>query len=117
MDGMVVDGEISEVDPELAAHAQRALRATGHEMTVVTGGRRAGVSTAGRYDRVIATASVQRVLYPWIPQTRPGGRVITPWGNAYHNGAVLSLTVAEDSTAPRDLYRRIDRLPLVARRG
>lgn len=36
---------------------------------------------------------------PWIEQTRPGGRVVTPWGNAYHNGALLSLTVADDGTA------------------
>lgn len=88
-----------EIDPDLAAHSQRALRATGHDVTVVTGDGALGYPPRAPYDRVIVTASVQRVPYPWIAQTRPGGRVITPWGNAYHNGALLSLTVADDGTA------------------
>lgn len=88
-----------EIDPELAARAQRALHATGHDVTVVAGDGALGYPPRAPYDRVISTASVQRVPYSWIAQTRPGGRVITPWGNAYHNGALLSLTVADDGTA------------------
>lgn len=87
-----------EIDPELAVRARRALSAAGYEVTVVTGDGALGYSPQAPYDRVIATASVQRVPYPWIAQTRPGGRVITPWGNAYHNGALLSLTVSDDGT-------------------
>lgn len=88
-----------EIDPELAARARRSLRAAGHDVTVVTGDGALGYPPRAPYDRVIAAASVQRVPYPWIAQTRPGGRVISPWGNAYHNGALLSLTVADDGTA------------------
>ncbi|MGH4019262.1 MAG: methyltransferase domain-containing protein [Pseudonocardiaceae bacterium] len=88
-----------EVDPELAARARRALTATGYDVTTVTGDGAVGHPPRAPYDRIIATASVQRVPYPWIAQTRPGGRVITPWGNAYHNGALLSLSVADDGTA------------------
>ncbi len=88
-----------EVDPELAARARRSLTAAGHEVTVVTGDGAAGYPPRAPYDRIIATAAVQQVPYPWITQTRPGGRVVTPWGNAYHNGALLSLTAAGDGTA------------------
>jgi protein-L-isoaspartate(D-aspartate) O-methyltransferase len=88
-----------EIDPDLAARARRSLRATGHDVTVVTGDGALGYPPRAPYDRVIATVSVQRVPHPWIAQTRPGGRVISPWGNAYHNGALLSLTVMGDGTA------------------
>ncbi|MPZ66811.1 MAG: hypothetical protein GEU83_15325 [Pseudonocardiaceae bacterium] len=47
----------------------------------------------------MATASVQRVPYSWVAQTRPGGKILTPWGTAYHNGALISFTVAENGTA------------------
>lgn len=63
-----------EVDPELAARARRSLTAAGHEVTVVTGDGAAGYPPRAPYDRIIATAAVQQVPYPWIAQTRPGGR-------------------------------------------
>ncbi|MGH3985154.1 MAG: methyltransferase domain-containing protein [Pseudonocardiaceae bacterium] len=88
-----------EVDPELAIRARRALSAVGQDVAVVTGDGALGYPPRAPYDRVIATAAAQRVPYPWIEQTRPGGRVITPWGNAYHNGALLSLAVSDDGTA------------------
>lgn len=88
-----------EVDAGLAAQARQALRAAGYDLTVVTGDGALGYPPRAPYDRIIATAAVQRVPYPWVAQTRPGGRVITPWGNAYHNGALLSLAVSDDGTA------------------
>ena len=88
-----------EVDPGLAVRARQSLRAAGHDITVVTGDGALGYPPRAPYDRIIATVSVQRVPYPWIAQTRPGGRVLSPWGNAYHNGALLSLTVTGDGTA------------------
>ncbi len=89
-----------EVDPQIATRARTALADAGHgEVTVVTGDGAQGHPPGAPYDRVISTASVQRVPYPWVAQTRPGGRVVTPWGTAYYNGGLLSLTVAEDGTA------------------
>jgi protein-L-isoaspartate O-methyltransferase len=89
-----------EIDPALATHARHALAQAGyHQVTVVTGDGGHGHPPGAPYDRVISTANVTQVPYPWIAQTRPGGRVLTPWGTPYYRGGLLSLTVAEDGTA------------------
>lgn len=89
-----------EVDPQLARRARKALADTDHaEVTVVTGDGAQGHPPRAPYDRVLSTASVQQVPYAWIAQTRPGGRIVTPWGTAYYNGGLLSLTVDGDGTA------------------
>lgn len=89
-----------EVDPDVAAHARKALSATGFgEVTVITGDGTRGYSPRAPYDRVLSTAAVQHVPYAWVAQSRPGGRVVTPWGTAYLNGALLSLTVGDDGVA------------------
>lgn len=36
---------------------------------------------------------------PGLPRSGPGGRIFTPWGADYHNGALLALTVGDDGTA------------------
>ncbi len=89
-----------EIDPQLATRARKALVDAGHaEVTVVTGDGAQGHPPRAPYDRVLSTAAVQQVPYPWVTQTRPGGRIVTPWGTAYYNGGLLSLTVADDGTA------------------
>jgi len=88
-----------EIDPVLADHARRALTATGYPVTVITGDGADGYPPQAPYDRIIATAAVQQVPYPWVAQTRPGGTILTPWGTPYHNGALASFTVNNDGTA------------------
>lgn len=89
-----------ELDPDVATRARTALAGSGFgAVTVITGDGAPGYPPHAPYDRVLSTAAVQRVPYAWVAQTRPGGRVITPWGTAYLNGALLSLTVGEDGTA------------------
>ncbi|GAA4069801.1 methyltransferase domain-containing protein [Actinomadura miaoliensis] len=88
-----------EVDPRLAERARQALARVGRPVRVITADGAAGHPPHAPYDRIIATASVQRVPAAWIEQTRPGGIILTPWGNAYHNDALLRLTVHEDGTA------------------
>ncbi|MGH3609423.1 MAG: hypothetical protein ACRDRD_15215, partial [Pseudonocardiaceae bacterium] len=39
------------------------------------------------------------VPHAWVAQTRPGGRVLTPWGTAFYPGGLLALTVDHDATA------------------
>ena len=51
-------------------------------VTVITGDGAHGYPPRAPYDRVLATAAVQRVPYAWVAQTRPGGRVVTPWETA-----------------------------------
>ncbi|PSK95971.1 protein-L-isoaspartate(D-aspartate) O-methyltransferase [Murinocardiopsis flavida] len=87
-----------EIDPALAAAARRSLADAGFRPTVATADGMAGWPENAPYDRVIATAAVQRVPYAWVAQTRPGGLVLTPWGTAFHNGTLLRLRVHGDGT-------------------
>jgi protein-L-isoaspartate(D-aspartate) O-methyltransferase len=110
-----------EIDPQVATHARTALCDTGYgAVTVITGDGAHGYPPRAPYDRVLSTAAVRQVPYAWVAQTRPGGRVLTPWGTAYLNGALLSLTVAEEGTATGRLvdnvafmWLRDQRLPLM----
>lgn len=89
-----------EVDAELADRARRALEAAGFGgVRVVTGDGADGYRPGAPYDRVIATASTRRIPREWIAQTRPGGLILTPFGNAYHNDALVRLTVQDDGSA------------------
>lgn len=88
-----------EIDPEVAESARKSLDGAGFYPCLVVGDGAEGYAANAPYDRVIATAAVGRVPYAWVAQTRPGGRVLTPWASAYHNGALLALTVDGDGTA------------------
>ena len=110
-----------EVDPAIVAHARDALCRVGHSPTVVLGDGAAGYPPNAPYDRVLATCAVYDVPYPWVEQTRPGGRIVTPWGTPYHNGGLLSLTVQRDGTASGGLvdtaafmWLRAQRLPRIS---
>jgi protein-L-isoaspartate O-methyltransferase len=88
-----------EVDGDLADAARIALGRAGFRPTVVVGDGAAGHTPGAPYDRIVSTASIQRVPAAWLAQTRPGGVILTPYGDAYHNDALLRLTVGEDGTA------------------
>jgi len=88
-----------EVDAALAGRARTSLKALGLAVTVVTGDGALGHRPSAPYDRILSTAAVQRVPYPWVQQTAAGGGIVTPWGTAFHNGALLRLRVDEDGTA------------------
>jgi protein-L-isoaspartate(D-aspartate) O-methyltransferase len=89
-----------EIDPALAGHAQRALTAAGYGgVTVLTADGTLGHRAQAPYDRVLSTASVQHVPAAWVAQTRPGGRVLTPWANAYFDGGLLALERLGDGSA------------------
>lgn len=95
------DGAVTtvEVDPQLGAQAAVALGATGLGAHTVVADGAGGVPENGPYDRVIATAAARTVPYAWVEQTRPGGVLLTPWGNAYDNGSLLRLIVDAEGTA------------------
>ena len=89
-----------EIDPHLSAHAQKALADAGYgAVTVLTGDGALGHPPRAPYDRVLSTACVYQLPYPWITHTRPGGLIVTPWGTEYYNGHLLALTVTGDGTA------------------
>ncbi|MFQ6200081.1 methyltransferase domain-containing protein [Streptomyces sp. NPDC000405] len=81
-----------EVDPTLAAAARDRLEALGTGVAVRTGDGGLGWPDGAPYDRVISTYAVESVPWAWIEQTRPGGRIVTPWGRLGH----VALTVADD---------------------
>lgn len=69
-----------EIDPVLAEQARTALARAGCHVQVVTGDGTHGHAANAPYDRVIATAAACRLPYAWVRQTRPGGRILAPWG-------------------------------------
>jgi len=81
-----------EVDPLLTDQARMRLAAAGADVLVETGDGAKGLPSGAPYDRVISTYAVDRVPWAWVAQTRPGGRIVTPWGRLGH----VALTVAED---------------------
>ncbi|WP_313896365.1 protein-L-isoaspartate O-methyltransferase [Streptomyces sp. YIM 98790] len=81
-----------EPDPRLADQARRRLDGISAEVAVETGDREAGWPDSAPYDGVIATSPAERIPWAWVAQTRPGGRIVVPWGLHGH----LVLLVAED---------------------
>ncbi|MGW8574027.1 methyltransferase domain-containing protein [Streptomyces niveus] len=79
-----------EVDGELAERARRRLR--GFDVRVEVADGRDLAPVAVPYDRVIATFAVDEVPWSWVAATRPGGRIVTPWGRLGH----VALDVADD---------------------
>jgi protein-L-isoaspartate(D-aspartate) O-methyltransferase len=89
-----------EIDPALAEHARHTLAAAGYgAVSVITGDGAEGYPPQAPYDRVISTAAATRVPPAWVAQTRPGGRVLTPWGTSFYPGGLLALSVDRDGTA------------------
>ncbi|MGH3872802.1 MAG: rRNA adenine N-6-methyltransferase family protein [Pseudonocardiaceae bacterium] len=95
-----------EIDPVVADTARRNLADAGRGPLVITGEGADGYSPAAPYHRVIATCSVQTVPYSWVAQTRPGGVIVTPWGTAFENSALLRLTV--DDNGDQAMGRIVD---------
>lgn len=89
-----------EIDPELAKQAARNLEISGdlRHITVVAGDGVAGYPDGAPFDRVHATCSVQRIPHAWLEQTRPGGRIVTPYGGWFGYGLVAQVDVLPDGS-------------------
>jgi protein-L-isoaspartate(D-aspartate) O-methyltransferase len=90
-----------DIDPELTGAARARLAGAGYAPTIATCDGRRGYPARAPYDRIIATVANERVPYPWVEQTRPGGIIladIRPRGMTWA-GALARLTVAADGTA------------------
>ncbi|MFE0423689.1 methyltransferase domain-containing protein [Streptomyces sp. NPDC058953] len=86
-----------EVDATVAEAARDRLAGFGPGPEVVTGDGLLGHPAGAPYDRVIATAGVRGLPYAWVEQTRPGGRIVAPWGTRFSNVDCLAgLVVADD---------------------
>lgn len=88
-----------EVDSTIAEAARAVLASTGYSPLVITGDGLEGYPDGAPYDRLVATAAVREIVpRSWLEQTRPGGRIVLPWGTDYCNGVMLTLHVAADRT-------------------
>lgn len=85
-----------ELDPAVAADARAALHRAGLRPRLIVGDGTRGSAEHAPYDRVLSTFSVHTIPPAWIAQTRPGGRIVTPWGSALYNGVLIALDVATD---------------------
>jgi protein-L-isoaspartate(D-aspartate) O-methyltransferase len=90
-----------EVDAALAEQARSRLRAAGAAVDVRVGDGARGWPDGGPYDRVIATYAVDGVPWAWVAGTRPGGRIVTPWGRLGH----VALTVADDGRSAEGWFQ------------
>lgn len=106
-----------EVDSEVAAHARKALSDAGFgAVTVVTADGTLGHPPQAPYDRLIATVAAKQVPYAWVAQTRPGGRIVTPF-DMECVGLLVALTVAEDGTASGYIFDHATFMLLRDQRG
>lgn len=67
-----------ELEPDLAAQAAAALRQVGYAVQVVVGDGARGVAEAAPFDRIMLTASADRVAPAWIDQLAPDGLIELP---------------------------------------
>ncbi|WP_328966529.1 methyltransferase domain-containing protein [Streptomyces sp. NBC_00239] len=81
-----------EVDARLASAARHRLERAGLDVAIHVGDGNAGRPGEAPYDRLVSTYAVDRIPWAWVEQTRPGGRIVTPWGRLGH----VALTVADD---------------------
>ncbi|WP_026122359.1 methyltransferase domain-containing protein [Nocardiopsis halotolerans] len=88
-----------EIDFELAEEARVRLMSAGFTPLVVSGDGMRGWAGRAPYDRVVSAVAVRRVPYDWVAQSRPGGRILTPWGTAFHHGVLVDLVVGPHGTA------------------
>lgn len=93
-----------DIDPVLVDSACRVLAELGYIPTLATADGTHGYPDHAPYDRVLGTATVEKVPQSWIDQTRPGGRIVTPL-----HGAIAVIDVHDNQHATGRF------LPLVTR--
>ncbi|GLF98255.1 methyltransferase domain-containing protein [Streptomyces yaizuensis] len=87
-----------EADPVLAADAAERL-ARFPEVTVVCGDAINGHADDAPYAAVHAGFAVRRIPAAWCVQTRPGGRIVTPYGSLWSPTGLTRLVRDRDGVA------------------
>lgn len=77
-----------DLDPVITDAARAHLAAAGAAPAVVTGDGALGHQGRAPYDRIVATCELPSVPAAWLPQCRPGGRILAPLA-----GGLILLTV------------------------
>ncbi len=106
-----------EIDPVIASAADQRLRATGFDAVVLIGDGAEGAPESGLFGGVHVTCAVTEIPYPWVEQTRPGGRIVAPWQPEFGDGHKVLLTVTEDGRAIGRLTGTAHYMMLRSQRG
>jgi protein-L-isoaspartate O-methyltransferase len=89
-----------EIDPGLARDGHRRLSAAGFGgVRVRTGDGTAELPAGLPFDRLVCTATVQRVPEVWLRRVRPGGVIVTGFGSAHYQEALARLDVRSSDHA------------------
>ena len=79
-----------DLEPEITEAARRHLAAAGYHPAVVTGDGARGAPERAPFDRIIATCTLSSVPVAWLPQCRPGARILSPLATG-----LIALTVRD----------------------
>ena len=88
-----------EIDPSVAAKAQRALGRLGYHPHLVAGDGLNGVPDRAPYDRIIATCGLRNLPLAWIAQSRPGTVILVTLSGWLGGTGLARLTVTGAGTA------------------
>ncbi|KOU67291.1 methyltransferase [Streptomyces sp. MMG1533] len=83
-----------DLEPEITEAARQHLAAAGYHPLVVTGDGARGVPERAPFDRIIATCTLSSIPPAWLPQCRPGARILTPFATG-----LVALTVGDTGQA------------------
>ncbi|MFI5986346.1 methyltransferase domain-containing protein [Streptomyces sp. NPDC051555] len=67
-----------DLDEEITESARAHLALLGYHPAVVTGDGARGCPARGPFDRIIVTCTLPLIPAAWLPQCRPGARVLAP---------------------------------------
>ncbi|MFC9297066.1 protein-L-isoaspartate O-methyltransferase [Streptomyces sp. NPDC057011] len=93
-----------EVDEEIAGAGASNLKAAGYDPELIVGDGLQGAPGRNPFDRIISTASLRRIPYTWIEQSRRSGVILTPFGTAYSNAGLLRLRVDSKGTTAQGWF-------------
>ncbi|MFI8164623.1 protein-L-isoaspartate O-methyltransferase [Streptomyces microflavus] len=96
-----------EIDPCIAAQARRNLDGLGLDPLVITGDGEQGPAD-GLCDRIVATASVRRILRAWLEQLGPGGVLLAPLDSPFGCDLLVRLTGAGGTAARGHFVAKVE---------
>ena len=88
-----------EIDADVAKQAAVNIETSGYAPRLIVGDGADGWPDGAPFDRVHATAAVDRVPPAWIRQVRPGGVIVFPWSPGFGTGHQVRLVAGPDETA------------------
>ncbi|MCX4691049.1 rRNA adenine N-6-methyltransferase family protein [Streptomyces sp. NBC_01408] len=83
-----------EFDGDLYREGRQNLRLAGYSPTVLHGDGLKGSPDRAPFHKVIATCSLEAIPGTLLGQVKDGGRIVAPFGNAFHSYSYVTLDVS-----------------------